>query len=312
MDSDDPLEGRFGLFTNSMVVAADGSIYLTDAPCDAFTDAHAIRKIDPKGAVTTVAKGDPAPTSAAELTSFVIPNGIAIDKEGNLFVSDARDAKGMMDTGVCANGEWPAGLPFPPPGQQPGIWRVSTAGEISIFAGVNSQAGDGADFVDGVGESASFKYPGPIAFSDDGLLHLIDNGSGLHSYRTIDAGALVSTKQASYAPNLVAAPNKKIYATTGCIDSTGPAPDLVDLGTGEVIAQNIPDPTLVAVDGAGNVYSTSPESRQTFSTIYRKASGDSHFSPVATGVYKVRAMTTGPDGSLYLKSAHAVIRISFK
>ena len=72
-----------------LVVDARGNVYVAD------TDNHTIRKITPQGVVTTFA-------GAAGLSGYVdgkgaiarfnMPRGIAVDKDGNLFVADSENA----------------------------------------------------------------------------------------------------------------------------------------------------------------------------------------------------------------------------
>lgn len=311
VDSTDPLESRFGRGANSMVAAPDGSLYLTDYPCNTPPFTHAIRKIDANGVVTTMATSAWDPQESSPLTSFVLPNGIAVDHENNIYVSDARDPKGSMIEAHCQDGEFPSGPgPFPR-GRRSGIWKISPNSDISIFAGVYGQPEDQPFTADGRGPLANFTYPGPLAFSSDGVLHLIDDIASLGSYRTIDTNAVVTTSTSSYFPLVVASPQGEIFATTNCRYRPDAMSDLVNVTTGEIAAVDVPNPLMIAIDSAGNVFSTSPPRYDAPMTIYRKKAGENDFLPVVTNVYQPRAMAMGPDDALYIKSVYAVIKIKF-
>ena len=91
-------------------VAVDraGDVYITDQ------DNFRIRKVDTRGTITTIAgtgeqgySGDGGPARAAQLT---VPNGMAFDAEGNLYVSDfaavRRIALDGTITTVAGTGKW--------------------------------------------------------------------------------------------------------------------------------------------------------------------------------------------------------------
>ena len=88
---------------------------------------------------------------------------------------------------------------------------------------------------------------------------------------------------------------------------------LVSVPDLNVLTDQLPNSSLVAIDSRGNVYSASADARQdgVKSTLYRKAAGQAQFVPVATNVHALRALAVGPDDAVYLKSGHAVIRLDF-
>ena len=88
---------------------------------------------------------------------------------------------------------------------------------------------------------------------------------------------------------------------------------LVSVPDLSVLTDQLPNSSLVAIDSRGNVYSASADARQdgVKSTLYRKAAGQTQFVPVASNVRALRALAVGPDDALYLKSGHAVVKITF-
>jgi hypothetical protein len=133
-------EARFDGPTGVGVDAA-GNIFVVDTYNDR------IREISANGWVSTVAGSgipgykDGEPGSAM----FDTPCGVAVDPNGNLFVTDtANDA----------------------------IRKVSPAGEVSTLAGGNR----GTD--DGQGQQARFNHPLGIAITHDGFLFVTDESSG--------------------------------------------------------------------------------------------------------------------------------------
>ena len=174
VDADDPLQSRFGYITHAMTVAADGAVYLTDRPCRADSgQADAVRKIAPNGQVSTVATGA-LPQAGAALARFVRPAGLAV-KGGVLYVSDGGPYGGLDAGGVCETYSLTTAPGYPAAGQATGIWRVAADGRISAVAGVaRASCEAGAASLDGAGPQASFCLPAGMAFSADGVLHVMD------------------------------------------------------------------------------------------------------------------------------------------
>src|SRR5260370_1435919 len=92
-----------------VAVDASGNLYIAD------TSNHRIRKVDSFGAITTVAGNGVQPFSgdsgAATRASLNFPTGVAVDRGGNLFITDQSNHR---------------------------IRKVSTAGVITTVAGDGS------------------------------------------------------------------------------------------------------------------------------------------------------------------------------
>ncbi len=91
--------------------------------------------------------------------TFNQPSGIAVDKNGNLYVTDQV-----------------ANL----------IRKITPAGDVTTFAGSGLSG-----FQNGIGTSATFEFPTGIAVDTLGNLYVVDQGSGF--IRKITPGAVVST-----------------------------------------------------------------------------------------------------------------------
>jgi sugar lactone lactonase YvrE len=125
-------------FPTALAVDAHGVVYVAD------TQNNMIRKIMPDGTVTTLAGRPTADTKdhPGALTRFDNPYGIAVDKLGNVFVSD-----------------WDKDL----------IKKITPDGRVSVFAGTGDRG-----LKDGPLASASFYLPEGLAFDQKGNLYVAD------------------------------------------------------------------------------------------------------------------------------------------
>ncbi|MBL9199933.1 MAG: hypothetical protein JNL39_05465, partial [Opitutaceae bacterium] len=150
--------GTAARFSNPRGIALDtsGNIFVADS------GNHAIRKITPAGAVTTVVGAAAAagaidgPATTARLNA---PEGIAVDAAGNVFVAD---------TGNHA------------------IRRIAPSGVVTTFAGALGSAGD----ANGAGPVARFNAPQGLAIDAVGNLFVADTGN--HVIRRITPAGIVS------------------------------------------------------------------------------------------------------------------------
>lgn len=180
--------GKDGLFADPYGVAVDaqGNIYVADGG-----DGNRIRRIAPGGAVTTIAGGaEGYADGAGAQARFNTPSGLAIDKQGNLYVAD---------TGNHA------------------IRKITPEGAVSTLAG-----GGAAGMADGIGKAARFNGPVGLAVDDDGTVYVADTYND--TIRKIAPDGSVTTLAGSGVPGDVDGPALKASFDTPCallIDSDG-------------------------------------------------------------------------------------------
>lgn len=143
-----------------IVVDPDGNVYFADS------GNNRVRRIDTEGVVTTVAgngraatSGDGGPALSAAVWN---PTGLALDDEGNLYVSQPDDNR---------------------------IRRVDTTGAIVTVAGGRASPGFSGD--GGPATRASFANPQGLAFDEGGNLYVADTDN--RRIRVIDRGGTIRT-----------------------------------------------------------------------------------------------------------------------
>ena len=163
---------------SDIALDAMGNVYVTDE------QNQRIRKITPSGAVTTLAgsgtQGNADGTGTA--AQFNIPQGLAIDGSGNLYVGDQvgsrirkvppAGAVTTLTTGVSepislelgGSGDLYAGELY-----SHRIRKITPAGVVTTVAGTGSAGSD-----NGPPLSASFNFPGGIAFDPQGNMYVAD------------------------------------------------------------------------------------------------------------------------------------------
>jgi sugar lactone lactonase YvrE len=184
-------------------VATDpgGNVYVAD------TWNHTIRKINPAGAVTTLA-GLAGNFGAADGTNskarFNRPTGIAVDSATNIFIADSLNhtirkimpsgtvstIAGLAGIGGSSDGTnsaarfyLPEGISVAPNGDlfvsdsgNQTLRKISSIGTnwvVTTVAGLNGFAGN----ANGTGSNAAFYFPGAIGFDSAGYLYVADTGN---------------------------------------------------------------------------------------------------------------------------------------
>ncbi|SHL01913.1 NHL repeat-containing protein [Hymenobacter psychrotolerans] len=203
--------GSTARFNNPTGIAVDvlGTAYVTDGAN------YCIRKISPAGVVSTLAgsgvrgfaDGD------AATAQFDLPNGIAVDRQGVVYVADGANYRirkispagqvstlagsgvaGYADgTGAAAQFQYVAGLALDGQGnlfvadlQNHRIRKVSPAGVVTTVAGSGTSG-----YADGAAAAAQFKAPAWVAVDADGTLFVTDGEN--HRIRKISTDGQVST-----------------------------------------------------------------------------------------------------------------------
>ena len=140
-----------------VAIGPDGNLYVAD------TNNHLIRKITPAGVVSPLAgragesgKED-GPATAAR---FAFPTGVALDRQGNVYVADFANHA---------------------------IRKITPDGRVSTLAGSPGEPGS----ADGAGAAARFNQIHGVAVDDAGNVYAADFGN--HTIRKISADGLVST-----------------------------------------------------------------------------------------------------------------------
>jgi serine/threonine protein kinase/sugar lactone lactonase YvrE len=271
------------LAPGGLVVDAAGNVFVADS------GNHTIRKITPDGKVTTFAglaghRG--SRDGRGNAASFFAPFGIAVDKKGNLFVSEVGNCTirkitpdGVVTTlaglagnpgskdGAGDNAQFrnPFGLAVDSSGtvfvadtSNFTIRRIATNGVVTTLAGLPGSPG----YSDGLGTNALFWEPRGIVISSAGTIYVDDNGntklreispSGL--VRTLAIGApSIAVNDASRDIYLADPDNHAIRVLTNASE-TAIWPVQGDMG----------QPDAMAVDACGNIYVA-----DTFNNVIRK------------------------------------------
>jgi sugar lactone lactonase YvrE len=233
---------RFNL-PNALAVDRDGNVYVAD------TWNHAIRKVTPEGTVTTFCGGlgiQGRSDGQCGAARFAYPAGIAITREGDLYVSDTFNysirrigTNGRVGTVAgsptdpalvdgpieAARFDLPQGIAVDGAGTvyvMDGVLRRIRDGEVSRVAGISTA--ETRRHVDGIGPAARFESPTGIASDGEGNVYVSDD----HSVRRITSAAHVTTMAGR--------------------------PGVDGNANGPATAATFDSLRGIAVDGAGNVY----------------------------------------------------------
>lgn len=240
---------------NGVALGKDGNLYIADR------NNHVIRKVAPDGTVTTVA-GTPGMqgnvNGAAATARFSLPDHIAVDSVGNIFVTETNENR---------------------------IRKITAGGIVSNFAG----SGLGG-WVDGPGATAKFFAPTGVTVDSAGFVYVVDASN--QRIRKITPAGVVSTLAGQQAP--------------GWVDGQGSA-------------AKFNDPFGIAVDAAGNLYvadlsnyrirKISPSGYVT--TISGTGQSGSSDGPVATAQFaRPKGIALDGAGNIYAADKENIRKIS--
>lgn len=192
-----------------------GNVYIADR------ENHVVRKVDPKGIITTIAgngtagfSGDGGPATKA---SFHFPSGLALDSKGNLYISDRSNnrirrvtPKGIVNT-YAGNGEEgyggdsgpalkaridrPFGLAID---KKDNLFiadrRNNRVRKVNPSGIITTAAGDGGFFYmgdNGPAYRASIAGPTGVAVDDKGNLYIADRNN--NRIRVVDQQGMIRT-----------------------------------------------------------------------------------------------------------------------
>ncbi len=149
---------------SDVAIDAEGVLYVTDRLN------HVIRRITPDGQVSTfVGTGKPGTTDGVgTAASFELPNRIAIDEKGNLYVTEGR----FLDFGERTYGFR--------------VRKITPDAEVTTLAGTGEPG-----YRDGPALTAEFDVPIGIDVDTKGNVYVVD--SGAHRIRRISPDGVVST-----------------------------------------------------------------------------------------------------------------------
>ncbi|PYS95419.1 MAG: hypothetical protein DMF65_14185, partial [Acidobacteria bacterium] len=121
-----------------IAIGREGSLYVADAG-----ESNRIRKITPRGEVSTLAGGrEGYADGAGAAAAFDTPSALALDRDGNLYVADTANNR---------------------------IRRVTPDGSVTTVAGDGT-----AGFRDGPASQAQFDSPVGVAVDEDGSVYVAD------------------------------------------------------------------------------------------------------------------------------------------
>ncbi|MGZ5201390.1 MAG: NHL repeat-containing protein [Telluria sp.] len=203
---------------SDIAIDAAGVIYIADSAN------NTIRKVLPDGSVTTLAGAAGQPGSAdgsGAAARFNGPNGLALDRDGNLYVVDSWN---------CT------------------IRKITPAGQVSTVAGTAGAWG----YADGNGAAAQFNGPTAIAIDAAGMLYVTDGSNTIR--KITPAGDVMTLAGAAWQGGEAdgAGSSARFNGPSGvAIDAAGNV--FVADAYGNTVRKVTPAGEVTTIAGSGNV-----------------------------------------------------------
>ena len=239
----------------------------------------AIRKVT-GGTISTVVgkspttacgyEGDSGPATAAELN---YPTGVALDKSGNLYISDYYNQ--VVRVVSCLTVTSTGGTCTPKAGE--------TAGDIYTFAG-NNKLGYGYSGDGGVATNAQLFYPWDVAADAFGNIYIADYDN--NRVRKVNTSGIISTLAGNgaggYEADGVPATDTSVSAPTGVgVD-----------GAGDVLIADQNNERVRLVDGEGTIHTIAGNGSAGF--------GGTDVLATTAELYTPRGVNVDPSGNIYV------------
>jgi RHS repeat-associated protein len=288
----------------------DGNIYIADA------GNKRVRKVDTNGIITTVAgnggSGYGGDGGLATETRIGSPLGLAIDREGNLYISTANhrvlkvDTDGIITT-VAGTGEQgyngdgipateaylfePVGLEIDDAGnlyiadrRNHRVRRVSPDGIITTVAGNGGTVFGGGDVGDGgPATEARVSYPTDVALDSQGNLYIVGSYKG--RLRKVDQSGIITT--------VAGGGQQSGYSGEGGPATEATLPDLnaVEIDDEDNIYLAI-DKRVVKVDNNGIIYTVAGNGEWGLT--------EEGAAPTSTSIPDPRGIAVDKSGAIYI------------